>query len=326
MSETEPNPARPMALGRWRRVAVVTIIVSLAVTAVVGIVAILLGNFSDVQGRVMLTTLLIGIVSILALCDLAGLDRAYRWLSTAGLVVTTIALVTGLIVIWWDYDGPDPLEIIWKGFGIAGVAAVSCAHASLLLMLGKRTNRVVRVGLLVTIGLIAVLFALLSALILTDGNLAEDAYIRLVGTVAILDVLGTIVVPVVALFLRDRSPAAVSRADRAVPDAIESELRLLDPATRSDVAAVDALLAEDFTQIGTSGRLWSRTERLAAIAGFDPSTEPEVVADMEGIVIGRELVLLRYVSGAPGQLVRRSSVWRFDGEGWRIVFHQGTST
>lgn len=185
------------------------IIASLSVAALIGIVALLFGTFTELQGRIMLSTLLIGVVSVLALCNLAGIDRAFRWISVTGLGVTALTLLSGLVLIWMDRSGATNDEWLWKTFGIAGIAAVSAAHASLLLLLGGRTNKVVRVGLWATLAIIALVFLLIAALIVTDGDVGSEAYARVLGTVAILDVLGTIVVPVVALFLRD--PAAGAR-------------------------------------------------------------------------------------------------------------------
>ena len=316
---------RSVRLRQQRRVAVLVVIASLSITALIGIFALLVGNFSELQGRIMLTTLIIGVTSVLALCNLAGIDGAYRWISAIGLVVAALTLTTGLLLIWTDWSDDAVGEPLWKTFGIAGVAAVCTAHASLLLKLGGRTNSVLRIGLWATIALIALLFLLISGLILTDGDLGTEGYNRLIGTVAILDVLGTIVVPVVALFLRDEHPAAVTGLERDIPDALESELLLLNPAIRSDAGAVDALLAEDFAEIGQSGRLWSREEMLRSIASFNPSEgEPVPVTDMHSLLIAPQLVLLRYVSGATGVRVRRSSIWRLDGDRWRVVFHQGT--
>ncbi|MEO6504413.1 MAG: hypothetical protein ABIW36_06775 [Terrimesophilobacter sp.] len=64
-------------LGAVRRVAVICIIVSLSVTALVGIATLLGGDFGDVQGRIMMTTLVIGAFSVLALADLAVAGRRF---------------------------------------------------------------------------------------------------------------------------------------------------------------------------------------------------------------------------------------------------------
>lgn len=262
-------------LKRWRRVAVIAIIVSLSVTALIGIFALLFGTFNEVQGRIMLTTGLIGVVSILALCDLAGLDRGFRWVCVAGLSLVAVTLLAGLYLIWKDWEAGTDAEIVWKTFGLAGFAAVSAAHASLLLLLGGRTNPVVRFGLWVTLGLIAVLYLLLAALIVTNGDVGSESYARLIGTVAILDVLGTIVVPVVALFLRDSQTGASARVGVAEGSAASAATSLptaphatTAPPT-STIAAADGVtpfrihVAEDV--------LAGLRERLARTRYVDPT-------------------------------------------------------
>ncbi len=258
-------------LKRWRRIAVIAIIVSLSVTALVGIFAVLFGTFNEVQGRIMLTTGLIGVASILALCDLAALDRAFRWLSIAGLALVGVTLIVGLILIWTDWDGGLDAEVLWKTFGLAGFAAVSAAHGSLLLLLGGRTNPVVRFGLWVTLGLIATLYLLLAALIVTNGDVGSEGYARFIGTVAILDVLGTIVVPVVALFLRDPRDGPVSAASSvSAPSAVP-----VSDASAVPVPAASAPAPSDgvtpFTIAVPDGVLADLHDRLARTRSVDPT-------------------------------------------------------
>ena len=100
------------------------------------------------------------------------------------------------------------------------------------------------------------------------------------------------------------------------------ERRLLDPAVRCNRAALEALLDPDFTEIGQSGRLWSRSEILAelpAAPGFDG---PRTVCDAVALEVGAGVVLLTYLIAETG--TRRSSLWRSGEMGWRMVFHQGT--
>lgn len=105
-----------------------------------------------------------------------------------------------------------------------------------------------------------------------------------------------------------------------IADAIEAELTLLQPAVRSDVDAVDALLAPDFTEIGRSGRVWDRAGMLASIAGFESSTVAVDASEVSGRRVGDDLVLVTY--STPGAL--RSSLWRRSDGRWRVVFHQAT--
>jgi epoxide hydrolase len=276
---------RSGGLKRWRRVAVIAIIVSLSVTALVGIFALLFGSFNELQGRIMLTTALIGVVSILALCDLAGIDRGFRWMSFAGLGVTTVTLLAGLFLVWVDWSGGADWEVLWKTFGLAGFAAVSAAHASLLLLLGGRTNPVVRFGLWATLGLIGILYLLLAALIVTNGDVASDGYARLVGTVAILDVLGTIVVPVVALFLRDagtgspeRAAAPIVPAATAAPTpTAASTMPAPDGVTPFRIDVADDVLADLYDRLARTRYIKATPGSEPWEAGMDPAYLRELV-------------------------------------------------
>ena len=115
-----------------------------------------------------------------------------------------------------------------------------------------------------------------------------------------------------------------SIAETDVAGAVAAELRLLDPEARRDRAAVDAMLAPDFTEIGGSGRLWGRAEFLDAMGGF-PSTTGLVMSELEAQVPGPGLVLVKYVSTLHGSSTRRSSLWGQTTDGWRVQFHQGTA-
>lgn len=111
----------------------------------------------------------------------------------------------------------------------------------------------------------------------------------------------------------------------SVDAAVAGELRLLDPAVRSSAQLMDELLDPDFHEIGASGRLWSRSEIInAVVEGADPSDEPIKATDITGVLLAPGLVHLTYVSDNAGRRARRSSLWRWSEDGWRVYFHQGT--
>ncbi|MGQ4598660.1 DUF4440 domain-containing protein [Nocardia sp. R6R-6] len=116
----------------------------------------------------------------------------------------------------------------------------------------------------------------------------------------------------------------------AVRAAIAGELRLLDPAVRSSAEHLAELLDPEFSEIGASGRWWSRSAIIAALAADSrPSDEPIRVSEMRGALLAPDTVHLTYVSDSPMsddavRRVRRSSVWRRSERGWRLYFHQGT--
>ena len=106
------------------------------------------------------------------------------------------------------------------------------------------------------------------------------------------------------------------------------EETLLDPAVRRDRARVEALLAEEFEEFGSSGRVWTREQILDLLASEDyerPSME-----DFRCAVIAKNVALVTYRSvrtdAASGlkASVLRSSLWVKDAQGWRMRFHQGT--
>ncbi|MBX9470673.1 hypothetical protein [Microcella sp.] len=221
MTTTQPTRTaaadhrRDAAIGAARKGAIYGIIVSFSLAAVVGIIALLSGDFGETQGRIVLTTLLLGATSITALCHLAIADRAMRIVGFVGLAASTVTLVAGLVLIWRDWDSPGFDEWL-KVFATAGIIAVSFAHANLLLLLAGRRRAVIRIGLMITLVMIAAVAIMIILPIVSEGEIPgyenEEWYWRLFGVVGILDVLGTVVVPVLAIFVKDAPAVAVADA------------------------------------------------------------------------------------------------------------------
>ena len=232
MSTTPASPRtaateqrRDAAIGAARKGAIYGIIVSFSLAAIVGIIALLSGDFGETQGRIILMTLLLGATSITALCHLAIADRAMRIVGFVGLAASAVTLITGLVLIWRDWDSPG-FDQWFKAFATAGILAVSFAHANLLLLLAGRRRPVIRYGLMITLVMIASVAIMVILPILSEGDIPgignEEWYWRLFGVVGILDVLGTVVVPVMAIFVRDAPAIAVvdgadAPAERPVP-------------------------------------------------------------------------------------------------------------
>ncbi|WP_298798239.1 DUF4440 domain-containing protein [uncultured Pseudonocardia sp.] len=111
----------------------------------------------------------------------------------------------------------------------------------------------------------------------------------------------------------------------AVRLATERELALLSFDVRRSAAAVEDLLDPEFREIGASGRLWTRAEMAAALAGDLSDEEGSIAAtEFQGMTLAPDLVLLTYVSDRNGRRARRSSVWRRSKGSWRVLHHQGT--
>lgn len=101
------------------------------------------------------------------------------------------------------------------------------------------------------------------------------------------------------------------------------ELRLLTPLGRSP-EYLEKIVSEDFQEFGTSGRTYDKSEVIAALLSqplpaADPARAPELV-DFRVRELAPGVALATYRT----RLSLRSSIWKRDGETWRIHFHQGT--
>ena len=105
----------------------------------------------------------------------------------------------------------------------------------------------------------------------------------------------------------------------------ELEQRLAQVGKKLSADEASALIAEDFVEFGSSGKIWSRAEIIAAMSEWD-ATE-RIVDDFRVRDLSPSLCLVTYKSSALGKpgLSLRSSLWRKDSDRWRIIFHQGTA-
>ena len=117
---------------------------------------------------------------------------------------------------------------------------------------------------------------------------------------------------------------------------IASQLRfleesLLDPAVRRDRLRLKDLLAEDFLEFGSSGRVWNRNTIIELLAR-ESSFVPPQIEDFRCSLLAEDVALIAYrtVRTDPdtgtGLASLRSSVWVHTNGGWRMRFHQGTRT
>ena len=101
----------------------------------------------------------------------------------------------------------------------------------------------------------------------------------------------------------------------------ELEARLLLPEVRASAEALDALISRDFVELGSSGAVYDRQTVVAAILA-EPRPRVPTLTEFKVRALTADVVLATYrTSGSV-----RSSIWRLENDGWRIVFHQGTPT
>jgi hypothetical protein len=105
---------------------------------------------------------------------------------------------------------------------------------------------------------------------------------------------------------------------------VQWELDLLQPEVRRS-ETVSRLLADDFIEFGTSGRVFTKAEIVASLQAESPVTLEASQFDVR--MLAAHVALLTYRvkrCTQPPVISLRSSLWEKRGESWQMVFHQGT--
>lgn len=186
-----------------RKLVIYLVIGSFSIAALMGIIALLGGDFGDTQAKVLLTTVIVGVESIAVLCYLAVAGRPSAIVGILGGLVSLVPFGLALWLTWTEMDGYGN-DGEWETFGVGVTIAASLAQACLLLAVAdlKKLGWML-IGTLVTIAIVAGMITLA----ILDGSDLGDDFWRTFGVVAILDVLGTVVLAAMKAFGRGRPDA-----------------------------------------------------------------------------------------------------------------------
>jgi len=175
-----------------KKIFLKTLIVSLSASGLLGIFIFLFGQFGETEGRLLLTTLSIGGCSLTGLCcSTIYPSEKYKIFSVIGIGIAGLCFVFTLFNIWGDFKN---LENNWKLLLSLIVLTITFAHISLLLNI-KIANQLVKNTLTATTIFIGIVAFMLLTLILGELDNGEFFY-RLLGVFGILDIVGTIVTPI----------------------------------------------------------------------------------------------------------------------------------
>ncbi|MCM3585733.1 DUF4440 domain-containing protein [Mesobacillus maritimus] len=103
------------------------------------------------------------------------------------------------------------------------------------------------------------------------------------------------------------------------------EEKLLSPEVRSSKVELQKLLADDFFEFGSSGRVLYKDEEIAADGIGIVKMK---MSDFEIRLLSDDVVLATYLvlNESTNQHSLRSSIWKQNEGKWKMVFHQGTKT
>jgi hypothetical protein len=177
-----------------RRFLLRALIGSLCLTATVAVFAILAGRFDDTAVKVVLTALAIAFYSVTALALASVMDTASR-LVLVGWASAAIGLPVTAALIWSNWGHYD--HALGRWVWVFLVVTFSCAHAAVLIARRRPADPTsVRQVLQATLALITVVAAMVAIPAALDLSDVGHAYVRLLGALFVLDVLGTVLLPI----------------------------------------------------------------------------------------------------------------------------------
>ena len=183
-----------------KKLFLVTLLFALVVSGFIGISIFVVGDFDSTQPKLLGTTACVGAFCLTGLASVTGSStRWFRPLPYLGIGSSAAALALILLLIWelWDTNGINE-DIYFKILACLVVVAVSIAHLSLLSAV-QRMSGLLRWCQRGTLLVIVAVATLLIVGILSLPEFDKELYLRLLGVLVILDVLGTIFVGVFAL-------------------------------------------------------------------------------------------------------------------------------
>ncbi len=175
-----------------------TLIGSIIVSALLGIWAILAGEFGEFQAKILGTTLIVVGTSILGLACGAFLESpksanlSLKFIPISGIILAFITALLTLSLIWQINVSQDSLVL--KTIGVCGVFAFSLAQLSLLSLanLSEKFLGALTIAYLV----ILILALLLSSLIIFEPQNEGGWLMRVIGVFAIIDAAVTVMIPI----------------------------------------------------------------------------------------------------------------------------------
>lgn len=107
----------------------------------------------------------------------------------------------------------------------------------------------------------------------------------------------------------------------------ELEKALANPEIRKSISELSNLLADDFIEFGSSGRVYNKKQTIKALRKIESSKISLI--NFKFKQINKQCILVTYKSVVTDERQKkhslRSSLWKKENGKWKIVFHQGTN-
>jgi aminoglycoside 6'-N-acetyltransferase len=98
------------------------------------------------------------------------------------------------------------------------------------------------------------------------------------------------------------------------------EQSLLDSCVRQSTGQLNKLIADDFLEFGSSGKVYNKQECIKP----DETSRKFAVSEFKIKELSKDVTLATYKTTEDGIAALRSSIWKRYGDEWKMIFHQGT--
>ena len=175
-----------------KKIFLYTLIISVAVSAVLGIGVILFGSFGEFEGRVLMTTFTVTLTSILGLaCGAYYESKRAKNLPVAGIAFSLLAATLGIYLIW---AGDRGVDAVWKSAATASLLATSLALLCLI-SLATLDKRFAWSRLLIYVS-VTLLSAILLFILWFEPESSDDFVGRVIAVLSIIIASLTVMTPV----------------------------------------------------------------------------------------------------------------------------------
>lgn len=211
---TEPAADEPTIWDKAKPATLRVVIGAVVAAGLIGAAAMIVGEFGPFHLRALLTVIMIVAFSLLVLYDAEVSSKRSHTFAFVGVLVSIYLLIAGILIVWIPAFNPvdrypdefsysalsqavlniygDFFQWIW----LIIIARFALLHAHLLINIHRKySTPLLQLTAKVTMGLIALFGLLLSIPHIFDFLTFSDTYWRSVGAVFILDVLGTVLIP-----------------------------------------------------------------------------------------------------------------------------------
>lgn len=218
---------------RLKKFFLYLLVCSIALSALMGIWAIISGEFGELQSRILATTTTVVGMSILGLACGAYLEspRSHRMPAVAVPVLGIVLTVVSALVIFWLIWASDSWggENTFKILSTSLIFAFSFAQLSLLSL--ARLSARFRWALTAAYAVALLLASIISAIIITEARGDDGLVFRLIGVLAVADAALTVMIPIFHRLSRAEfsiaAPPTISAVEAEIAD-LKSRLARLE--------------------------------------------------------------------------------------------------